>query len=93
MPNTARRKIVGALTYPVMMIFIGFVVVTILLAKVVPEITRMLIDQNKALPPTTQVLVDVSDFFKQYWVLLCLGIAASSFLVDGGISGHYVTPL
>lgn len=77
-----RRKIVGALTYPMMMIGIGFVVVTILLAKVVPEITRMLIDQNKALPPTTQVLVDVSDFFKQYWVLIFLGIAATSFLVE-----------
>ena len=37
-----RRKIVGALTYPLMMIGIGFIVVTILMAKVVPEITRML---------------------------------------------------
>jgi general secretion pathway protein F len=77
-----RRKIVGALTYPVMMVGIGFVVVTILLAKVVPEITKMLVDQNKALPPTTQVLVTVSDFFKQWWLVLCLGIALLSFLVE-----------
>jgi len=77
-----RRKIVGALTYPAMMIGIGMIVVTILLAKVVPEITKMLIDQNKALPPTTQVLVTVSDFFKQYWILLFLGIAAASFIVE-----------
>ena len=41
-----RRKIVGALTYPLMMIGIGMIVVTILMAKVVPEITRMLIEQN-----------------------------------------------
>jgi general secretion pathway protein F len=77
-----RRKIVGALTYPAMMIGIGMIVVTILLAKVVPEITKMLIDQNKALPPTTQVLVTVSDFFKQYWILLFLGVAGLSFLVE-----------
>lgn len=77
-----RRKIVGALTYPVMMIMIGFVVVTILLAKVVPEITKMLVDQNKALPPTTQVLVTVSDFFKRWWVLIFMGIAAVSFTIE-----------
>ncbi|MEZ6013621.1 MAG: type II secretion system F family protein [Planctomycetota bacterium] len=77
-----RRKIVGALTYPLMMILIGFVVVTILLAKVVPEITRMLTEQNKALPPTTQVLVTVSDFVKQYWVLIFLAMAAVSFTVE-----------
>jgi general secretion pathway protein F len=77
-----RRKIVGALTYPVLMIGIGMLVVTILLAKVVPEITKMLIDQNKALPPTTQVLVAVSDFVKQYWILLLLGIAGVSFVIE-----------
>jgi len=77
-----RRKIVGALTYPVMMIGIGVLVVTILLAKVVPEITRMLIEQNKALPPATQVLVNLSDFVKQWWVLILLSMAALSFMVE-----------
>lgn len=77
-----RRKIVGALTYPLMMIVIGFIVVTILMAKVVPEITKMLLDQNQELPPSTRVLVGVSDFFKQWWWLLFLGAAAVLFVFE-----------
>lgn len=77
-----RRKIVGALTYPVMMIVIGFIVVTILMAKVVPEITKMLLDQNQELPPSTKVLVGISNFFKQWWWALFVGIGLISFLFE-----------
>jgi len=77
-----RRKIVGALMYPMMMIGLGFVVVTILLTKVVPEITTMLLDQGKVLPASTQLLVNVSGFFQQYWWVIFLGIGAASFLVE-----------
>ncbi len=77
-----RRKIVGALTYPLMMIVIGMIVVTILMAKVVPEITKMLIDQNKELPPSTQVLVGASDFIQQWWWAVFLGMALISFTFE-----------
>jgi general secretion pathway protein F len=77
-----RRKVVGALMYPMMMIGLGFVVVTILLTKVVPEITTMLLDQGKVLPASTQVLVTVSGFFQQFWWAIFLGIGATSFFVE-----------
>lgn len=77
-----RRKIVGALTYPLMMISIGMIVVAILMAKVVPEITGMLIEQGKALPASTQVLVDISSIFKDYWWVGLLGLAAISASIE-----------
>lgn len=77
-----RRKIVGALTYPLMMIGIGFIVVTILMAKVVPEITRMLLDQDQTLPASTKLLVTLSDAFKAYWWLMFLSIALVSFVFE-----------
>ncbi|MDA1266386.1 MAG: type II secretion system F family protein [Planctomycetota bacterium] len=77
-----RRKIVGALMYPMMMIGLGLVVVTILLTKVVPEITSMLLDQGKVLPASTKLLVGVSDFFQSFWWVIFLGIAATSFTVE-----------
>ncbi len=73
-----RRKITGALLYPGMMISLGFLVVTVLMTKVVPEITGMLLDQGKALPAATQILVNISDFFQAYWWMLFLGVAALS---------------
>ena len=77
-----RRKIVGALTYPLMMVTVGMIVVTILMAKVVPEITKMLIDQNKELPPATRILVGASDFLKQWWWAIFLGMAIISFVFE-----------
>ncbi|TDJ79717.1 MAG: type II secretion system protein GspF [Planctomycetota bacterium] len=73
-----QRKITGALMYPVMMITIGFAVVSILMAKVVPEITAMLIDQGKALPPSTRLLVAVSSLFQKYWWMAALVVAGLS---------------
>lgn len=77
-----RRKIVGALTYPAMMIVIGMIVVTILMAKVVPEITAMLIEQGKALPPATRVLISVSNVVQNWWWAIIGGFGLISFIVE-----------
>lgn len=77
-----RRKIVSAMTYPAMMIAIGLIVVSILMAVVVPKITGMLTDQGKTLPAPTQVLIFVSDLFKDWWWAGALGIAAVSFAIE-----------
>jgi len=77
-----RRKVTGALLYPLMMICLGFLVVTVLMTKVVPEITAMLLDQGKALPATTQVLVNISKFFQSWWWAIFLTIGGVSFVVD-----------
>ncbi|MFT4647493.1 MAG: type II secretion system protein F [Planctomycetota bacterium] len=82
MQRGLRSKVVGALTYPMMMLGIGFIVVTILMAKVVPEITAMLIDQGKALPPATKILVMVSKVFQDYWWVLFAGIAIASTVLE-----------
>ncbi|MAE46821.1 MAG: type II secretion system protein GspF [Planctomycetes bacterium] len=77
-----RRKIVGALTYPAMMIVIGMIVVTILMAKVVPEITAMLVEQGKALPPATRVLISVSNVVQNWWWAIIGGFGLISFAVE-----------
>jgi general secretion pathway protein F len=73
-----QRKITSALTYPVLMIFIGAVVVSVLMAFVVPKITDMLKDTGQALPGPTQFLVLLSTLFKDYWIVIPLGIAFAS---------------
>ena len=77
-----RRKIVGALTSPAMMIVIGMIVVTILMAKVVPEITAMLVEQGKALPPATRVLISVSNVVQNWWWAIIGGFGLISFAVE-----------
>jgi general secretion pathway protein F len=77
-----RRKVVSSLTYPVMMIAIGMIVVSILMTVVVPKITAMLIDSGQTLPTPTKVLVAVSNGFKDYWWAGLLLMAGISFVVE-----------
>jgi|694.fasta_scaffold06497_5 general secretion pathway protein F len=77
--RTLRRKVVSALTYPALMIGIGLIVVSILMAVVVPQITSMIQDMGQALPTPTLVLITISNLFKDWWWLGLLSIAAVSF--------------
>ncbi|MBL8863006.1 MAG: type II secretion system F family protein [Planctomycetes bacterium] len=77
-----RRKVVSAMTYPVMMIAIGLIVVSILMTVVVPKITGMLLDQGKTLPVPTQILITISELFQNWWWAMLLGIGAISIVVE-----------
>ena len=80
--RTIRRKVVSAMTYPVMMICLGFLVVTALLTFVVPKITEMLEDTGQTLPTPTRILIAISDGFREYWLLGALLIGAFSFFIE-----------
>ena len=77
-----QRKVVSALTYPMLMIIIGMLVVAILMGVVVPKITDMLTDTGQTMPTPTKVLITISTFFKRFWWALLLGLAAISFLIE-----------
>jgi general secretion pathway protein F len=77
-----RRKVVSALTYPVMMIGIGMIVVTILMTVVVPKITGMLTDTGQTLPTPTKILIAVSTLFKDWWWAGMLLLAAIFFALE-----------
>jgi general secretion pathway protein F len=77
-----RRKVVSALTYPVMMICIGLIVVSILMTVVVPKITGMLTDQGQTLPGPTQVLIFISNLFKDWWWAGGLLLALVFFVIE-----------
>src|SRR5262245_16797216 len=77
-----QRKVVSAMTYPLLMIAIGLLVVSILMTFVVPKITAMLTDTGQVMPLPTRVLIAISDGFKRYWIVLPLGIAALSVIYN-----------
>ena len=77
-----RRKVVSALIYPVMMVGIGVLVVSILMTVVVPKITEMLIDQGQTLPTPTRVLIAVSNGFRDWWWAAALGLGAASYAFE-----------
>ncbi|MCC6932696.1 MAG: type II secretion system inner membrane protein GspF [Deltaproteobacteria bacterium] len=70
-----RRKVLSALTYPVMMLCLCFGVIVLLLIFVVPQITAIFKDQNKVLPLPTQIVMGLSEFTQNYWYVVIAVIA------------------
>jgi len=70
-----QSKVSGALTYPIIMMVLGSLVMGVLLVVVVPQITSVFEDMGKTLPWNTQLLIFVSGGIGTYWWLIIpLGI-------------------
>jgi general secretion pathway protein F len=65
-----KGKVQGAMVYPVIMLAVGLVIMTIMMVVVIPQITSMFKQQGKVLPLNTRMLIASSDFFRGNWLLL-----------------------
>jgi len=73
-----RDRVVSAVTYPALMSAVGVLVLVFLLAFVVPKVTAILLEQERALPWPTEVLLAVSGFLSAWgWALLPAGALAA----------------
>lgn len=65
-----KRKVQGAMTYPIIVLGISAVVITIILVFVIPVFAKMFAEGGMALPAPTQMVVNLSNFFKSYFLAL-----------------------
>lgn len=64
------EKIKSALTYPLFVIVVAVVVLIVVMAKVIPSLTVVFTNLGGELPQMTKLLIAVSDFFAQWWLVL-----------------------
>jgi len=57
----------NAMTYPVLMMGLGVLVVWFLITFIVPSITDVLVESGRALPLPTAILINASSFLQQFW--------------------------
>lgn len=83
-------KVKSAVAYPAMMTVVAAGVVVFLLSFVVPSITQIFLEMNRALPWPTRLLIATSALIKTYFMLIavvlftaCLGIGAWLRTKDG----------
>lgn len=69
-----RNKVLAALMYPMIMLGVGAVVVSILMTKVVPKLIVLVESRGQELPLPTQILKSGSQFLRSYWYLLVLAV-------------------
>ena len=65
-----RRKVKGALVYPVVVITVAVGILTFIMITIVPQFKKIFDDFGTTLPPMTQVLIDISNFTVRYWYLI-----------------------
>lgn len=73
-------KIKGAMIYPAFILGGLFIVATLMMAFVIPQLTKILVEANLELPLSTRVLIFLSNSVRGFW---WLGIL----LIGGGIYG------
>lgn len=65
-----KNKVTNAILYPAIMVIIGTLVLFFLLTFVVPKITAVFAHSKQALPWPTVVLMEISHFCSDYWMVL-----------------------
>ncbi len=72
-----KQKISKALKYPITILIISAIVTTILLVKVVPTFEAMFSNFGSELPAATQVVVAMSEWLQENWLILFGSIAGT----------------
>ena len=71
-----RQNITNAMVYPVALIVMALGIIGFMLATVVPKIVGVFESTRAELPGLTRGMIATSDFLRDHWLLLMLGIAA-----------------
>lgn len=69
-----KNRIRSAMTYPLLMLAVGLLVLFFLLTYIVPSITAIFSDMNQVLPAPTRFLIRLSALIKGGWWLLVLAV-------------------
>ena len=75
-----KRKVKGALTYPIIVLAISALVIGVILIFVIPVFEQMFADFGGSLPVPTQMVVNLSNFVKSYFLVIIGAVVVTVFL-------------
>lgn len=78
--ESLKAKIKKAMTYPIAVVAVAFIVTGILLLKVVPQFQSIFDGFGAKLPTFTLMVIGLSQIVQDYWWVLLAGIALGIFL-------------
>lgn len=71
-----RQRITNAMVYPITLVVMAVGIISFMLATVVPKIVGVFENTSAELPGLTRGLIATSDFLRNHWLLLIIGIGA-----------------
>ena len=75
----ARRRVFSALTYPVVLVVLSMVMIAVMTIYVVPRFMGFFTELDAELPMITQIVLGISTFMSQNWVLMLIGLIVAFF--------------
>jgi type IV pilus assembly protein PilC len=77
-----RRKIKGAMTYPLIVLIVAVLATIAMLTFVVPTFAQMFVDMGGSLPLPTKIVMDISSFLQRFFLLIIAALAGLVFLLS-----------
>jgi len=68
--ESLKRKVKGALVYPVVVVCVAVGILTFIMLKIVPQFKKIFDDFGSTLPDMTQILINISNWVSNYWYLI-----------------------
>lgn len=69
-----QQQVRNALIYPIALVVTAIAIISFMLAYVVPKVVYIFENYNQELPLLTRIMIASSDFIRDYWMLLIVGI-------------------
>jgi type IV pilus assembly protein PilC len=83
--DNLRRKVKGAIAYPLVILSVAIFIVFVMLVKIVPIFEGVYARANAQLPAPTRLLIAVSGVFRDYTVLAVLAVVVAAVLAYMGL--------
>lgn len=76
-----RSKVRSAFVYPIFMFVIGSGVLAFMMTFVIPKITKIFEESQKALPYSTVILINTSNFITEYYYLIFIFLVGLTYIL------------
>ena len=76
-----RSKVRSAFVYPIFMFVIGSGVLAFMMTFVIPRITKIFEESKKALPYSTVILINTSNFITEYYYLIFIFLVGLAYIL------------
>jgi general secretion pathway protein F len=76
-----RQRITNAMIYPIALVVMAIAIISFMLATVVPKIADVFTNTSAELPALTRGMIASSDFLRNHWLLVIIGVAAIGYAI------------
>ena len=68
--ESLKRKVKGAMVYPIVVVLVAVGILTFIMYKIVPSFVKIFADFDAELPAMTVMLINISNWVVDYWFLI-----------------------